>query len=198
MTLKCPKCGSTDIQEDSFGNLPNGELYCNTCHYSGSPVKFEEGTLYFECLKVDEFEIKFFEIIQEFLQSNHIKLCVTEAELKNAFDRWVITLPANHSTPLEAVDEFLELNDKNFWYFDKLPSKDTNFIKQTCKELGMTYKQLGELIGYSEPAIKKAAQTNTVSEPMQKAIELYKEVLTLRLKLINTNKLKKALKELLE
>ncbi|MFY9141600.1 hypothetical protein [Sulfuricurvum sp.] len=75
---------------------------------------------------------------------------------------------------------------------------DDNIVKQTCKELGMTYKQLGELIGYSEPAIKKAAQTNTISEPMQKAIELYKEVLTLKLKLLNTNKLKKALKELLE
>lgn len=55
-----------------------------------------------------------------------------------------------------------------------------NLIKQTCKELNLTYKQLGELIGYSEAAIKAAIAKNEISEPMKKAIELYKETLKLK------------------
>lgn len=34
-----------------------------------------------------------------------------------------------------------------------------NIIKTTCKELNLTYKQLGELIGYGDEAVSKAART---------------------------------------
>jgi hypothetical protein len=47
-----------------------------------------------------------------------------------------------------------------------------NLIKSTCRALGITYRELGERIGYSESAIKNAA-TSVPSEPMQKAISLY-------------------------
>ena len=33
-----------------------------------------------------------------------------------------------------------------------MSEKNDNLIKTTCKRLGLTYKQLGELIGYSERA----------------------------------------------
>ena len=52
-----------------------------------------------------------------------------------------------------------------------------NIIKKTCKEQGLTYKQLGELIGYSQGAI--AARQDKISEPLKKAIELYNENLKL-------------------
>ena len=55
-----------------------------------------------------------------------------------------------------------------------------NLIKQTCKELNLTYKQLGEMIGYSEAAIKAAIAKNEISEPMKRAIELYQETLNLK------------------
>lgn len=55
-----------------------------------------------------------------------------------------------------------------------------NIIKKTCKELGLTYKQLGELIGYSESALNNAARSDKVSEPLTRAIELYKENLKLK------------------
>lgn len=71
---------------------------------------------------------------------------------------------------------------------------EENIIKLTCKELGLTYKQLGDAIGYSEPAIKKAIANNTVSEPMQKAIELHLEVLNLKKQLQNYEFLKSAIK----
>jgi len=58
-----------------------------------------------------------------------------------------------------------------------------NIIKLTCKELGMTYRQLGDAVGYGEEAISKAARTDNVSNAMQKAIELYNENIELRSKL---------------
>lgn len=50
---------------------------------------------------------------------------------------------------------------------------DENIVKRVCRELNLTYKQLGELIGYSEGALKSAVNSGNVSEPMNKAIELY-------------------------
>lgn len=57
---------------------------------------------------------------------------------------------------------------------------EENIVKRVCKELGLTYKQLGEAIGYSEAAVKAAIAKNEISEPMKKAIELYKETLKLK------------------
>jgi len=72
-----------------------------------------------------------------------------------------------------------------------------NIVKKTAKELGMTYKQLGEAIGYKEGALKNAITTDKISEPMQKAIELYLENLKLKEKLQNTNNFKQHLKDFL-
>lgn len=71
-----------------------------------------------------------------------------------------------------------------------------NLIKQVCKELNLTYKQLGELIGYSESAIKNAG-SGEASEPMKKAIELYKETLFLKDKLQKLQNFKQNLKDFL-
>lgn len=71
-----------------------------------------------------------------------------------------------------------------------------NLIKHTCRELGLTYKQLGEAIGYSESAIKNAG-AGEASEPMKKAIELYKETLNLKAKLEKSDAFKNNLKDFL-
>ncbi len=47
-----------------------------------------------------------------------------------------------------------------------------NIIKKTCKELGLTYAQLAEQIGYGENSVSNASR-GEVSKAMQKAIELY-------------------------
>lgn len=73
---------------------------------------------------------------------------------------------------------------------------DINPIKNTCHELNLTYKQLGEAIGYSESAIKNAG-SGEASEPMRKAIELYKETLNLKSKLEKSEAFKNNLKDFL-
>lgn len=75
---------------------------------------------------------------------------------------------------------------------------EKNIVKRVCKELGLTYKQLGEAIGYSEAAVKAAIAKNEISEPMRKAIELYKETLNLKKELDKLESLKIILKELVK
>lgn len=71
---------------------------------------------------------------------------------------------------------------------------DENIVKKVCRELNLTYKQLGELIGYSEGALKSAVNSGNVSEPMKKAIELYNENLKLKNELQDFRTLKDILK----
>jgi len=70
-----------------------------------------------------------------------------------------------------------------------------NIVKKVCKELGLTYKQLGEKIGYSEGALKMAIQRNNVSPQMQKAIELYLENLELKNKMKECEEMQKIIKK---
>lgn len=73
-----------------------------------------------------------------------------------------------------------------------------NLIKLTCKELGLTYKELAEAIGYGEGAIKNSASTGNVSEPMNHAIKMYKHILELENEIKSSNQIKNNLKEWLK
>lgn len=77
-----------------------------------------------------------------------------------------------------------------------MEEKEQNIVKKVCKELGLTYRELGERIGYSEGAIRNCA-SKEVSEQMQKAIELYLENMDLKKQLESSTILKNALKDLI-
>ena len=47
-----------------------------------------------------------------------------------------------------------------------------NLVKDTAKKLNLTYKELGELIGYSESALKAASSSGNISEQLTKSLEL--------------------------
>lgn len=79
-----------------------------------------------------------------------------------------------------------------------MTEKSENLIKQTCKELNLTYKQLGEMIGYGDGAVKNAASSNNISQTMAHAIEMLKRIKELEARLESTERLKTTLKELLE
>ena len=67
---------------------------------------------------------------------------------------------------------------------------DDNIVKRVCKELGLTYKQLGEAIGYSESALNNAARQEKISEPLKRSVELYLENLKLQQELADFKTLK--------
>jgi len=72
--------------------------------------------------------------------------------------------------------------------------QEEHLIKRVSKELGLTYKELGEKIGYSEGNLKKAIYDNRTTSQLEKAIELYLEVLALKKKEEETKQFKKILK----
>ena len=61
-----------------------------------------------------------------------------------------------------------------------LEEKEIHLVKRISKELGLTYKELGEKIGYSESSLRKTVSNNTVSSQLKTAIELYLDNLKLQ------------------
>lgn len=77
-----------------------------------------------------------------------------------------------------------------------MPEENTpNIVKKVCKELGLTYRELGEAIGYSEGALKMAVQRDNISPQMEKAIRLYLENMELKQELEEFQELKQLLKK---
>ncbi|HEG8540765.1 TPA: transcriptional regulator, partial [Campylobacter coli] len=66
-----------------------------------------------------------------------------------------------------------------------------------CKEQGLTYKQLGELIGMSEGGLQNAIKKDSISDQTTKAIELLKEIEILKEQLADYENLKQLLKKAL-
>ncbi|WP_300451946.1 helix-turn-helix transcriptional regulator [uncultured Helicobacter sp.] len=70
-------------------------------------------------------------------------------------------------------------------------------IKDFCKEQGLTYKDLAELIGMTEGGIQNAVKKDNISEQTAKAIELLKEIQALKEQLKDYENLKQILKKAL-
>ncbi len=56
-----------------------------------------------------------------------------------------------------------------------MEEKEIHLVKKVSKELGLTYRQLGAEIGYSESNLRKSVSENRLSLPLKKAVELYLE-----------------------
>jgi len=69
-----------------------------------------------------------------------------------------------------------------------------NIVKKVCKDLGLTYKQLGEAIAVKESTLNKLASTGEISDQIKKAIELYIENEKLKTELKDIETLKRLLK----
>jgi transcriptional regulator with XRE-family HTH domain len=58
--------------------------------------------------------------------------------------------------------------------------EDIHLVKRVSKELGITYKELAEKIGYSESNLRQSVYSDKLSLQLQTAIELYIETLNLK------------------
>lgn len=72
-----------------------------------------------------------------------------------------------------------------------------NLIKQVCKDLGLTYKNLSYELGYKPDTINKAASTGKVSDQLRKAIDLYLENLRLKEELKDLETIKQTLQNVM-
>ena len=57
---------------------------------------------------------------------------------------------------------------------------EIHLVKRVSKELGLTYKELGEKIGYSESSLRKTVSNNSLSSQLETALKLYLENLELQ------------------
>ncbi len=73
-----------------------------------------------------------------------------------------------------------------------------HLVKRVSKELGLTYKELGEKIGYSESNLRQAVSRNTISSQLKKTLELYLKVKKLEKELNKTNQVKDILRDFLK
>ena len=73
-----------------------------------------------------------------------------------------------------------------------------NIIRKICNELGMTYKQLGEKIGYAGDSLNAASNkpNDKLSMQLVKAIELYLENLELRKELEDFHAFKRIIRDI--
>jgi hypothetical protein len=75
-----------------------------------------------------------------------------------------------------------------------LEEKEMHLVKKVSKELGLTYKELGEKIGYTESNLRQSVYTNKISLQLKKAIQLYMETLELKKKLNEAENFKSVLR----
>jgi len=75
-----------------------------------------------------------------------------------------------------------------------LEEKEIHLVKRVSKELGLTYKELGERIGYTEGNLKRAVHDNRTTAQLEKAIELYLKNLKLEEQLNEVDAMKRQFK----
>ena len=79
-----------------------------------------------------------------------------------------------------------------------MEEKEIHLVKRVSKELGLTYKELGEEIGYSESMLRQSVSRNTISSQLQKVLELYIKTIRLEKELEKTEVVKDVLRGFLD
>ena len=74
-----------------------------------------------------------------------------------------------------------------------MEEKKVHLVKRVCKELGLTYKELGEKIGYTDGGLKNLVFKNQVTRNPEKSIELYLEILRLKKEVEEANRFRNVL-----
>ena len=75
-----------------------------------------------------------------------------------------------------------------------LEEKEEHLVKQVSKELGLTYKELADKIGYTESNLKNLVFKNLTTNNLKKSIELYLETLELKKEVEEAKQFRKVLK----
>jgi len=75
--------------------------------------------------------------------------------------------------------------------------KEIHLVKKISKELGLTYRELGEEIGYTEGNLRKSVSEDRLSSPLKKALELYLKVVKFQNEKEDTKRMKEILRTLI-
>ena len=75
-----------------------------------------------------------------------------------------------------------------------MKEEEIHLVKRVSKELGLTYRELGEKIGYTEGSLKAFVSKNQINNSLQKSLELYLETLKLKKEIEESNKFKEIIR----
>src|SRR3989339_1428452 len=158
----------SDILDKLEKNVKTKNIYVQKPPYGKS--------LYDECLKTANFVDLFDKRIEDFMDRNNLILDVFETNpqyaIRSAFEHWAMSeYASNYSDPWEGFDKFFEDNKNNSDYF----KKQENIVKHTCKELGITQKELADKLGASEGTIRNWSSSNELPQWAINFIEVLKE-----------------------
>ena len=78
-----------------------------------------------------------------------------------------------------------------------MEEKEIHLVKKVSQELGLTYKELAEEIGYTEGNLRKSVSENRLSSPLKKSLELYLKVVKFQNEKEDTKKMKEILRTLI-
>lgn len=147
---------------------------------------------------------KFYNTLESFLKKTDQKLDMHEtnpaSQIFIAFEYWLSKQDDNANISNEEIlDIWLDKNKDNDMYFSKgyesimsyedalrYAGSNENIVKATCKELGITQKELAERLGVSKPTVERWSQSGDIPEQATIQISL----------LIENNEMKKELNEL--
>ena len=68
-------------------------------------------------------------------------------------------------------------------------------LKQFCKERNITYKELAEKIGWSEPSLRATISSGKISDQTAAAVNLLKETMELKEKLTDWETIRAIIKK---
>lgn len=74
-----------------------------------------------------------------------------------------------------------------------MSEKSDNLIKKTCKELGLTYRELGERIGLTEASIKRLATSDEINSQVEKSLQMLIKIHVLESELQDFHTIKRLL-----
>jgi DNA-binding XRE family transcriptional regulator len=75
--------------------------------------------------------------------------------------------------------------------------EEENLVKKTCKELGITQKQLAEKIGIKPESLNSSISRGIITNQVFKSIEMLNQIYLLKEKLDSCYKKEEAFKEIL-
>jgi predicted transcriptional regulator len=81
---------------------------------------------------------------------------------------------------------------------DEMEFKEENLVKKTCKELGITQKELAEKIGVKAESLNSSISRGKISMQVTKSLEMLSQIDKLEKELENYKILGKSIKNIIE
>lgn len=149
-----------------FGTIPYEVINSEKAIYSAQVIEHALLDFYDNKHSVKE------DVIRVIHDDKHERNVLHVYTYETSEEKWIGTIEDNLSLRFEI--------DSNAKRTKQSDIKNINIVESTHQKLEITYKELGEAIGYDEDSLKNIASKNEVNKRITKVIELYLETIKLK------------------